>query len=1004
MKPRQKSSPVNRIQSHQAARAIAFAFAISTALTPLHAELSKETFLDPPLKARPSALWTWMNAHVDRDQLTFELEEMKDKGMRGAIIWDMGALIDPDKIIPHGPPFLGPESVASIHHVIDEADRLGLEMGISAASSWNAGGPWVSPSDGCQTVAWASLSIAGPKDISIQLPLPEKAKQPTTTLAVIAVPAAMDVINPEQAIWLDDHLDANDKLTWSAPKGDWKIFHFVSTATGQQLMCPSPNSRGLMVDHLSAAAARSHFDHFMDAIIGDREDLGSLKTLFLDSYEVKTPVDWTPEFTGTFQKTYGYDPLPWLPVLTGMTVGNEDLSDRFRHDYGKMVSDLTIGNHYTLARSMANEKGLQLLAEAGHGGYAKLDTLKALGAVDVPMGEYWNHRKNWCVKEASSAANLYGKTLVNAEAMTGWQHWQDGPEMYKRLTDIAFCAGLNQITFHTFAHQPPGAGLPGYAYHAGEHFNVNLTWWPQARPLLDTLSRSCHMLQQGRQVVDVIAYYGDGAPNLVPARRITPTIEPRWTEDKCLHCGRDHPVDLSTLGQGHDYDYLNEEILVDKMQVCDGRLTLPNGMEYRLLVIPDRETISLTVLEKIGRLVSEGATVVGPKPLRSNSMENYPENDLQVRELADEIWDDCDGETVRSRPYGQGKVFWNVPLDKILRAMEVAPDFTVEGIENSGRKIDFVHRTTGDEEIYFVCNTSEETLSFTGEFRVGDTYTPHIWNPEDGSAAPCLLHESFPSLTRIPMTLAPSESRFVVFSPRPAGKRPAHVTALEYRSAEGSTRDIANADVVSVADGGVAMQIKQNGLYSVATSDGAKGSILIEQIPPARALEGPWMLKFEPDRGAPTEAEMETLTDWTQHSDPSIRYFSGTATYHRNFTVGQATMARIARGHRVRLNLGEVHEIAVVTLNGKKIATLWKPPYSVDVSGHLKAEENTLSIAVTNVWNNRIVGDLQNDNDTEITRTNLREKFRADSPLKASGMIGPVLLEESVPAIVELNN
>ena len=707
----------------------------------LHADLSEQSFREPPLASRPSALWTWMNAHVDHQQITRELEEMKDKGMRGAIIWDMGALKDPEGIIPVGPPFLGPESLASIHHAMDQAERLGLELGIIASSSWNAGGPWINADDGCQTLAWSTVTVKGPQSYSAVLPQPEKAKDPTRVLAVMAVPAGAETIDSKHVIRLDDKVDANGKLTWSAPAGEWSIMTFFSTATGQQLMCPSPKSKGLMVDHLSARAAKNHFNHVLDALKTGRKDFGPLKVIMLDSYEVKTPIDWTPDFRPAFQQAYGYDPLPWLPVLAGKTVTNPELSERFRHDYGKLVSDLTIKNHYGLARSMVNDRGLQLLAEAGHGGYARLDTLKALGATDIPMGEFWNHSKNWCVKEAASAANLYGKPLVNAESMTGWQHWQDGPQMYKRLTDIAFCAGLNQITFHTFAHNPPDAGLPGYAYHAGEHFNVNLTWWPHARPLLDTLSRSCHLLQQGRFVADVCAYYGDGAPNLVPARRIAPTDKPRWTNDKCLHCGRPHPVDLSSIGESHDYDYLNEEILLG-MEVRDGILTLASGMQYRVLVLPDSTAISPAALEKIGQLVHNGATVIGPKPERSNSMLGYPQCDEKVRELADRVWGNCNGVDIKTHTYGRGRVVWNVPIKEVLAEMGVAPDFSVSGIDNSGRKIDYIHRTTGTEEIYFLTNSTEEHLAFEAIFRVGDSHLPSLWNPEDGSVSPCLRYQA----------------------------------------------------------------------------------------------------------------------------------------------------------------------------------------------------------------------------------------------------------------------
>jgi len=230
------------------------------------------------------------------------------------------------------------------------------------------------------------------------------------------------------------------------------------------------------------------------------------------------------------------------------------------------------------ARELLNQRGLHLLAEAGHGGSARVDPLKALGAADIPMGEFWNHRKNWVTKEAACAAHIYGKQIVNAEAFTGWQNWQDGPAGYKRLLDIALCAGLNQVTFHTFAHNPPEAGLPGYAYHAGEHFNVNSTWWHQAGPMVEDMSRCCHLLQQGLFVADVCAYYGDNAPNLVPARRIAPTIESQWSKDKCAHCGRPKPVDLDSLGYSYDYDYINEDVILNRMKFQDGKFVFPDGM------------------------------------------------------------------------------------------------------------------------------------------------------------------------------------------------------------------------------------------------------------------------------------------------------------------------------------------------------------------------------------------------------------------------------------------
>jgi alpha-L-rhamnosidase len=941
------------------------------------AALSEEDFRTPPLQARPAVLWTWLNGFVDEKQITRELEEMKAKGLRGAIIWDLGSIADPQKIIPAGPAFLGPESLKSIHHAMDEAARLGLELGMVAASSWNSGGPWITPDDGSKKLLWSELAVEGPSEFSGVLPLPAKVGSVFQETAVIAVPVA----GSGKPIVIDAKPDSEGRLAWSVPAGSWKILRFICSNTDEGLICPSPNSQGPLIDHLSGKATAAHLDHILDTLSKGRDGFGALTHLMHDSYEVRPATDWTPDFLESFQAAYGYDARPWLPVLAGLTVGNAEQGKRFKHDYTKMVSDLMVKDHYALSREILNKRGLKLLAEGGHGGHARVDPLKALGAADIPMGEFWNHRKNWVTKEAASAAHIYGRTLVNSESLTGWQNWQDGPATYKRLTDIAFCAGLNQVTFHTFAHNPPSAGLPGFAYHAGEHFNVNSTWWNQARPMLADMSRSSHLLQQGKFVADVAVYYGDEAPNLVPARRIAPTIKSDWADDKCAHCGRDLPVDLSSLGHGYDHDYVNEEVILERMQVQDGKLMLPDGMSYRLLVLPDREAISPAVLRKIAELVQAGATVVGRKPERSNSLKGFPGCDDEVRQLAAEIWGDCDGETIRTHAFGKGRVMWNRPLDEVLLEMGVAPDFTVESMENKDRMIDFIHRATGEEDIYFVSNSSMQRQEFPARFRVGSGRLPSLWNPEDGTVEPCHVFEKGDGFVRVPLVLPPASSVFVVF--RKEG-RDDHLVqigkGLQVLSKEGDKLKVR----VAVA-----------GAHRLATAAGKSANFELKDVPEAVEIAGEWKVEFPAGRGAPATVTMDKLADWTKSSDPGVRYFSGTATYRKSFEVSDPP-------ETLFLDLGTVGEVATVKVNGNDAGILWKLPYSVNIAPLVHSGTNQLEISVTNLWNNRIVGDLQSDKDEDFTRTNLKSKFSAKSPLLPSGLIGPVTLRTPVDVTVEL--
>jgi hypothetical protein len=544
--------------------------------------LSEKLFFDPPRGARPGVLWPWLNGFVDRDELTRELEELKAKGFGGAIIWDVGSLRDPGKIIPAGPAFLGPESVASISHAIDQADRLGLELGLFASSSWNAGGAWIKPENASRQLLCREIKVQGPGRVRMEIPLPEGATAYWKDVAVLAVLPDGAVVD------VSDRLDGEGRLDWDAPAGGTRIMRFVASNTGQTLECPSPNSDGLIIDHLSREAATVDMTYILDRLLSVRKSLGALKTFMLDSYEVREAVDWTDDFIDAFRTRHGYDPVPYLPLLFDPAALDAGMGGRFLYDYRKTVSDLIIENHFRTVRDLLNKRGVRLLAEAGHGGSARVDALKALGSADIPMGEFWNHQRFWVVKEAASAAHIYGRRIVDYETLTGWRNWQEGPAEYKRRFDIALCAGLNHPTFHTFAHNPPAAGRPGFVYHAGEHFNVNTTWWGQAGPLIEYMSRCDHLLQQGLFVADVAFYYGDQAPNLVPSRRIDPDIQPIYPDTACLHCGQPKPIQTSSLDKGYDYDYVNSEVILERMRVQGGRIVLPDGLSYALLVLPDR--------------------------------------------------------------------------------------------------------------------------------------------------------------------------------------------------------------------------------------------------------------------------------------------------------------------------------------------------------------------------------------------------------------------------------
>ncbi|HID75904.1 MAG TPA: glycosyl transferase family 2, partial [Planctomycetaceae bacterium] len=512
---------------------------------------------------------------------------------------------------------------------------------------------------------------------------------------------------------------------------------------GQQLVLPSPNSKGLAIDRFSAEATRMHFRYFIDRL---RQQLGplertALRYLYLCSYELRGRV-WTTDMLQAFRARRGYDMKPYLPTIVGASIEDRETTERFMHDFRETLSDLLIERFYAEAARLCQAAGLELCAEAGGPGpplhNVPVDALKAQGRVDRPRGEFWNQYPIWVVKETACAAHIYGKPVVDMEAFTSWRHWQDGPFELKPLADRAFCEGANHFTFHTWPHQPPEAGQPGWAYHAGTHVGPTRLWWPMAKPFIDYLARCSSLLQQGRPVADVCYYYGDGGYKFVPPKHIDPS-----------------------LGFGYDYDVTNTEVLCERMSVRDGRIVLPGGPEYAILVLPDQEAIEVEVLSKLEQLVRRGATVVGRKPTRSHGLFKRNERDRQVRELADRIWGPCEGQRVLEHRYGEGRVVWGRSLRELLAELGVGPDFSFTS-RRVDTELDFVHRRSPEADIYFVWNKQPRWQWLWCKFRVSGRQ-PELWLPDSGEIRRQLIYRTVKAGIELPLRLPPLGSVFVLF-------------------------------------------------------------------------------------------------------------------------------------------------------------------------------------------------------------------------------------------------
>lgn len=936
--------------------------------------LSMQSFANPPLHCRPGAFWDWLNGSITKSQITRDLEAMKAGGMRGAEIWDVAAYADPDKRVPAGPAFLGPESTKLIAHAIREADRLGLEIGIVASSGWNAGGSWIPPKYAGKGIYNSVTTVSGPSEFGAVLPMPPIPKQcPKDSngrplflkeVAVLAVPhgKSKSIANLDQVIDLSQRIEADGSLKWEVPAGSWDILRFVCTNHGQQLIVPSPKSGGPMIDFFDPKATEFHLEHILGTILkelGRSSFVGtSFKTLEFDSMELDGFTPWNERMANEFKSRAGYSITKFLPLLAGWKLDDQSQQEHFLYDWRKLVSDLLIDSHYVTGKKYLNRYGVQLIAESGGPGPPvwdsnPVDGIKALGAVDIPRGEFWNrHRGIFLIKEIASAAHVYNKRLVDAESFTTWRRWVDGPLNHKVLADRALCEGLNCFSLHTFASSPPEAGLPGWAYHAGTDINPSATWWPMARGLFDYLARCSYMLRQGWSVADVCYYYGDQAPNFYPAICKVP----------------EKPL-LKGLDPRNDYDVCSSQVILERMSTKGGRIVLPDGTSYSALILPEQDHIPLPVLKKIHALVEAGATVIGGvKPVESPGLQAQVDRTGEVRKIADRLWGNPNSGKAGGeiRKVGKGRFVAGNVYSEALRKIGVLPDFEVGGLPMGDLgPFDFIHRKTADAEMYFVRNKTLRVQTLSCRFRVKSQkggMQPEFWWPESGQFTRCPTWKLVSGVrTELPVTLGPSGSVFVVF-----------------RKAEKTRLDPLARDT-----------------FAVASS------------PAPLTLGGPWEVQFPEGWGAPTKTVFEKLESWTESKHEGFRFFSGIATYTKSFEMS----ASLAGQKRLFLELGDLAEIAEVSLNGKRLGLSWLPPFRVEINGAARPGVNRLSIRVANLWANRLNGDSLLPESARFTRSNLdriqtdptsdsnfgvvpngktRPVYTQIPPLMRSGLFGPV--------------
>jgi hypothetical protein len=775
--------------------------------------------------------------------------------------------------------------------------------------------------------------------------------------------------------------DSSGTIRWNVPPGEWTVIRFGYTTTGASGNPVRATEKGLECDKMDTTALNLHFGNFPAELIRQAgiHAGNTFRFLLSDSYECSY-TNWTGAFPSEFEKRRGYSIIPWIPVLCGEIIGSANESEAFLYDFRTTIAELIGENYYRHFATLCHRYGLEFHAEVIYGNYSypPLDILKTNSYIDFPMTEFWTasdslsliRYKQSPTKELHlpvSASTLYGLPVTGAEAFTGLAHFSESLFDLKPFSDKAFCEGINQFVLHSYVHQPderrPGFTLGRYA----SHFNRHNTYWPDLQNWVTYHARLHYMMQQGSIVSDVLYYLGDQLPQF-NYTNVSNRIPPGYNLTAC-----------------------NFDVLSNHAKVKNGKIVLRGTDVFQLLSLSPFPFMNLETLKMLERLVAAGAIVYGPKPRNTLSLKDLNYHQAEFRELADRLWGE-NHEGIIRRDYKKGRIFWGMPLEVVLKEIEISPD-----LENSGHDtalFHFIHRKSGDIDIYFVANQQNKTVNSDLLFRITGK-TPEIWDPETGETIHPALFSIEEGQTRIPATFSPYESLLFVFKPtKPSG----YQTGL---TKDGKTLfpqqdpKAAPPRVTKTGEGFYFLP-EEGGNYTFNTS--GNRNITVNADPAiTRAVpvyEG--SISFEPAYDAYIQTVNFEKPAWlTSFADPDIRFFSGKAQYSFKFDAPEDFLGSDGR---IWLDLGQYGSNVTVQLNGRYQGSLWGTGSTLDVTGLLR-EKNEMVLTVSNEYRNRIIGDLTQFGELHNlwTTADIREFLSPESRLRNSGWAGPLVLKKYQP-------
>ncbi len=963
----------------------------------------REVFLNPPDSARPMTRWWWFGGAVTPEEITRELELMREAGLRGAELQPVYPLeVDDARRGIHNVRYFSQEWFDLLRHTVKEARRLALQFDFTLGSGWPYGGPFIPVEFAARRLNVLMRDVEGPTKLTWNLS-PHLVGE-DRIVAIVASPVLASqqpdlgrsaVITDQLKEIVANNLRVGMGLSgWPVPAGEWRIMVFLDSPTGMQVKRPTLGMEGYVLDHFSREAMDLFLRAAGDRTFAELKSLGfpAINSVFCDSLEVYG-ADWTPKFLEEFQKRRGYDLAPYLPALW-QDAG--PLTPHIRYDYHRTLSDLILDNFFRPLAEWSEKHGARARVQA-HGAFG--DVIEGYALAHIPEGEniFLGDRYQVNLRHrrlASSAAHLYAKPVASAETYT----WLRTPlfmvtlEMMKAATDSVFLDGINQIVNHGYPYSPPQAGEPGWVFYASTLINHNNLWWRHYPHLAKYVQRTAALLQQGVSVnpiavymplADVFANFGSGALH------IDVELENRL--------GREFFDELRRAG--YDFDLINDRALDGRAKVEQSKLHVGTGI-YSAVIVPGVRFMPPESLERLAEFAEAGGAVVfiGGLPEAAPGVEKQDERATRLSAALKKLWGGAEPGAGEPVSVGRGQVALARDGIEALKQIGnmVIPDCLIleagDGSEAAlkfGREnVGFVHRRWGSADVYFISNVSNQAQNLRVRFAVGHR-RPERWNPETGAIDESLPYqfsiaiEATEGLTEVQLRLDAFESCFVVFGD---SREDPLVTRSNFSGPLRFEKSGKRSTVSGLAE--------ENTGYWLETPRGSRRRLAVKGIPEPKDLDGPWMLRL----GESSPVTLAKLRSWNEL--PEGKSYSGWGTYETTFDLPE-----LGNDLVWLLDLGRVHETAEAELNGVPLGTAWKGTRRLPCGAALKVGTNQLMVRVANLWIHHANSLPEPDLSVVAQTYGIRwGRYGETAPreIPPSGLLGPIRLIGLKPWMLKL--